>query len=60
LFTYWGFIFSAYVRQGDEGYGQIESCGEVEEDTPHPPPPGGVVFDVVKKKEKKKDREIKR
>lgn len=35
LFTYWGFIFSAYVRKGDEGYGQIESCGEVEEDAPH-------------------------
>jgi hypothetical protein len=35
-YTYWGFIFSAYVRKGDEGYGQIESCGEVEEDPlPH-------------------------
>jgi hypothetical protein len=34
--TYWGFIFSGYVRKGDEGYGQIESCGEVEEDPlPH-------------------------
>ena len=44
LFTYWGFIFSAYVRKGDEGYGQIESCGEVEEDAP---PPGIVVIAVV-------------
>jgi hypothetical protein len=34
LSTYWGFIFPAYVRKGDEGYGQIESCGEVEEGSP--------------------------
>jgi len=44
LSTYWGFIFSAYVRKGDEGYGQIESCGEVEEDSPLP---GIVVIAVV-------------
>jgi len=37
LSTYWGFIFSAYVRKGDEGYGQIESCGEVDEDLPTTP-----------------------
>jgi hypothetical protein len=33
LSTYWGFIFSAYVRKGDEGYPQIQSCGEVEKDS---------------------------
>ena len=37
--TYWGFIFAAYIRKGDEGYVQIERCGEVPEDSPPLPPP---------------------